>query len=1106
VAHASSEEIFGWNKYEGNPVLSSGGGSYKITTTPSVLYENGSDNFTKAIFYATSSDGVNWTKQGLSVIEPRSEFEIHLVEPTVVRDTQGYKMWYVGIDSIGKRRLFLAISNDGVIWAKHSNSPLPMGYEVHMPFVMHDEGIYKMWSNYQNPSDPTYRVEFVFSTSSDGVNWTPVISVFMPPNPGEFDYKTMFRPCVIKNNGIYEMWYGGNNFLMETYDHKAIGHAISQDGIYWIRDERNPILVPGNSYNFDSRYVAYPSVIKIGKDLKMFYAGGMSDSEDDGKIGLATLDEVNQLPKPGFYGVINIPKTGQSTCYNNSGGEIDCLGTGQDGEIRAGVEWPSQRFMNQGNGMILDSLSGLIWATDGNTPQIGSCIGGAKTWQQALEYVACLNQNNYLGFTDWRLPNINESKSLNNYGEQDVAAWLNSQGFSLSTQNYYWSSTTRLIHEDEAWILWINEYGMGTAYIAKETFCNVLLTRAGQKGNFDSSFPANVKSTGQKKIYATGDDGDLRFGVAWPSPRFTNIDGTPISSWNFSIMVDQLSGLMWVQPGAFPTNECTYWAGQVTLDYAYQFVRCLNQIMYLGNGDWRFPNMKELDSLSDFSKVNPTILGDYFMPLAMDYGIWSSTSTSSMPYYEWGSGLANRGGDGMFGKDYYSRCIILAIRTANRCPLIDVQTNIEISNLKSSTIVAKVFDPENDSLNCRWLKGDTELIAWHQIDSTAECNLDLSQIPELPTGRHILTIETKDNQCVKKSKVALIVTNSVPLVEIGPDAVINEGETFIRTGSIIDPDNDTWIATVDYGDGSNTEPLTINSDKTFTLNHLYIDNKVCKGDGNDKCTITVAVNDNKGGVSTDTLAITVNNLPPTIESIFAPITPVSIGTLIEAEAIFSDPGILDTHSAYWDWGDGNPVSPGLVNENNGAGTVTGAHTYLIPGVYTITLRVEDDDGDSDEALFQYLVVYDPNGGFVTGGGWINSPPEAYRPAPSLVGKATFGFVSKYQKGATVPTGQTEFQFRVADLNFKSTSYEWLVIAGARAKYKGSGTINGSGDYGFMLTAIDGQIGGGGGVDMFRIKIWEEANDSIIYDNKHGAPDTGDDATELGGGSIVIHKN
>jgi len=150
---------------------------------------------------------------------------------------------------------------------------------------------------------------------------------------------------------------------------------------------------------------------------------------------------------------------------------------------------------------------------------------------------------------------------------------------------------------------------------------------------------------------------------------------------------------------------------------------------------------------------------------------------------------------------------------------------------------------------------------------------------------------------------------------------------------------------------------------------------------------------------------------------------------------------------------------------------------------------------------KYLVVYDPSAGFVTGGGWIDSPAGAYTTDPTLIGKATFGFVSKYQKGANVPTGQTEFQFKVANFNFKSTSYDWMVVAGAKAMYKGTGTINGTGDYGFMLSAIDGQISGGGGVDKFRIKIWDKGTDTVIYDNKQD----GEDGTEIGGGQIVIHK-
>ncbi len=137
---------------------------------------------------------------------------------------------------------------------------------------------------------------------------------------------------------------------------------------------------------------------------------------------------------------------------------------------------------------------------------------------------------------------------------------------------------------------------------------------------------------------------------------------------------------------------------------------------------------------------------------------------------------------------------------------------------------------------------------------------------------------------------------------------------------------------------------------------------------------------------------------------------------------------------------------------------------------------------------------------------MDSTTGAYAADPSLSGKANFGFVSKYQRGATTPTGQTQFQFHVANFNFHSSTYQWLVVSGAKAQYKGTGTVNGQSGYSFLLTATDGQVAGGGGVDKFRIKIWETATGTIVYDN---APSTSDDIDAvnpqaIGGGSIVIH--
>jgi hypothetical protein len=168
---------------------------------------------------------------------------------------------------------------------------------------------------------------------------------------------------------------------------------------------------------------------------------------------------------------------------------------------------------------------------------------------------------------------------------------------------------------------------------------------------------------------------------------------------------------------------------------------------------------------------------------------------------------------------------------------------------------------------------------------------------------------------------------------------------------------------------------------------------------------------------------------------------------------------------------------------------------LSAGVYDICVRGTDVLGNIGERECILLAVYDPTEGFVTGGGWIYSDVGAYIPNPNLEGKANFGFVSKYKKGADVPTGSTEFQFHTADLNFHSSSYEWLVVTGSEyAKFKGAGTINGEGDYKFILWAGDGEP------DTFRIRIWEEdeisGDETTIYDNGFDQ--------EISGGSIIIH--
>lgn len=241
------------------------------------------------------------------------------------------------------------------------------------------------------------------------------------------------------------------------------------------------------------------------------------------------------------------------------------------------------------------------------------------------------------------------------------------------------------------------------------------------------------------------------------------------------------------------------------------------------------------------------------------------------------------------------------------------------------------------------------------------------------------------------------------------------------------------------------------------------------------------------------------NIAPTITFVSTPVAPMQVQTSVSVSVTYSAAGNPSTHQVTLDWKDrtSTVITPAI------SGIVNASHVYGTPGVYTITVTLNDSVHPPVQAASQYVVIYDPNGGFVTGGGSFTSPAGAYRPNPNLTGQASFGFVSKYQKGATVPTGNTEFDFQAAGLSFHSTAYDYLVISGAKAQYKGSGTLNGSTGYRFLLTAIDGQVNGGGGTDKLRMKI-KDSTGNVIYDNQLGASDDSDPTTVIQG-SIVIHK-
>jgi len=169
--------------------------------------------------------------------------------------------------------------------------------------------------------------------------------------------------------------------------------------------------------------------------------------------------------------------------------------------------------------------------------------------------------------------------------------------------------------------------------------------------------------------------------------------------------------------------------------------------------------------------------------------------------------------------------------------------------------------------------------------------------------------------------------------------------------------------------------------------------------------------------------------------------------------------------------------------------VASALEPLEPGIYMIEVTVTS----SAVTTSAVLVVYNPLGGFATGGGWIMPEDDGLNTYPNQ--RANFGFNAKYKSGATA--GHIEFRDSDGYIDLKSTSIEQLVITGGKiAQFKGYASVNGEDGNWFFVKAIDNGEPGTG-ADTFDIKIWMP-----------GADPEGDPTERVGGvlagGNILVH--
>lgn len=148
-----------------------------------------------------------------------------------------------------------------------------------------------------------------------------------------------------------------------------------------------------------------------------------------------------------------VPQTAQTECWDDFGTAIQCTDTGQDGDLRKGVKWPVPRFIDNADGTVKDTLTGLTWLKD------AGCLG-EQNWSDALA-VANTLMDGSCGLSDgsvpgvWRLPNVKELLSLIDYSNTEPAL-PSEHPFINVLAKRYWSSTSWASSPPRAWwvILW----------------------------------------------------------------------------------------------------------------------------------------------------------------------------------------------------------------------------------------------------------------------------------------------------------------------------------------------------------------------------------------------------------------------------------------------------------------------------------------------------------------------------------------------------------------------------------------------------------------------------------------------------------------------------
>jgi hypothetical protein len=545
----------------------------------------------------------------------------------------------------------------------------------------------------------------------------------------------------------------------------------------------------------------------------------------------------------------------------------------------------AQNYSNNGNETITDNYTGLTWmqCSVGQTWDGSTCSGTATThpWDQANALTA-----DYAGYSDWRLPTLQELQSIVDYTTYDPAIDVTS--FPGTLPSGYWSSSQSQDPDT-------------TQYALSVFFKN------GNHGNANMLYGRYVR---------------LVRGGHFFGSLMDNGDGT---------VTDKNTELTWMQCSVGQTWDGSTCSGTATTHQWDQATALATD--YAGHSDWRLPTLQELQSIVDYTTWYPAIDTTSF-PGTLPSGYWSSSLQASNLSIVWVTSF-HSGYD--LGHDKLGNLYVRLLRggqVLNLGPTASAGDDQDIDEQTGVTLSGSGSDSDGSIASYSWSQSAGPTVTLNSSSSAAATFTAPAVL--IPTDL-TFSLTVTDNEGGDGSDSVIITVNPIntlPTASAGSDQDIDEqtGVTLSGSGS----DSDGSIASYSWSQSAGPT-VTISSSSsataTFTAPVVLIPTDL---------TFSLTVTDNEGGSGSDSVTITVNpiNTLPTASAGSDQDIDEQTGVTLSGSGSDSD-GTIASYS--WSQSAGPTVT---INSSSNVTASFTAPDVSTATTLIFTLTVTDNEGGS----------------------------------------------------------------------------------------------------------------------------------------------------------------